>query len=325
VSIVGVGTPFWDFVIRVMDDYLKAKGFEKGTMREVSHEVFVTLLKDFANPFTPSPGGSCLNTLKVLQALGNPCKVAGVVGTDEIAKFLRQELVQRGIETHLEEIKGETGQLLCYVTPDGERTMRNFFGVAHSMAQLEVEPSFFDGARLLHMDGYTFLYPGLCERVMQIAKSKGLIISFDLAVLSAPQMEEKELERLRHLLKEYVDIVFANEVEASKFTGKEDPNSACLQIQTYCPHAIVTMGEEGGWVADKQGIEHYSAVSVKDVVDTTGAGDLLVAGVLHRFLEGKSLLDGADLGTKLAAEVIQMTGADLPPQKVREILLQNNL
>ena len=313
-GILGIGSPFLDYVVQVSDLYMESVG-EKGSHQKIEDlSTFKSMLRQLPEQPIPCPGGSCANTIKALAALGHRCKLAGTIGTDEAGGFLRGELIKRGIEEHLQVFPGKTGQLICYVTKDGERTFRNFYGASDEMVHLRVEPDLFDKVSHLHMDGYTILFEGLCERVMEIAKQKGVEVSFDLGSFS---ILEPRKDLVRTLLKIYVDIVFANDKEAETLTGKP-PKEACEELGGLCDTAVVTLGEKGCWVARLGKVEHFPAIPTQ-VVDTTGAGDLFSAGFLHAHLQGRSTKEAAREGALLASQIIQIIGADLPAESIRKL------
>lgn len=309
--ILGVGTPFLDYVVQVSDQFLEGIG-EKGGMREVDPLNFQQLLTALPEQPIPCPGGSALNTIKAMQALGNPCRHIGTVGNDDLGVRLRNELRRRGIEDHLTVLEGQTGQLICYVTRDGERTFRNFFGVSHKMSELKIDPEVFVGVKLVHLDGYTIQFPGLCDTVMRIAKEKGITVSFDLGSWTVVEANRAELLRL---LDGFIDIIFANNQEARALIGK-DPKSACAELAKLCKIAVVTLGKEGCWVGKGAHVTHYPAIPTQ-VIDSTGAGDLFSAGFLDGYLKGKSIEECAKEGARLATAVIQIIGADLPADRIR--------
>lgn len=313
-GILGVGTPFLDYVVQVSDQDLETVGAKGSFERIDDYTTFKTLLRQLENTL-PSPGGSCANTIKALQALGHKCRFIGTIGTDEEGHHLKGEFQKRGIEEHLQTFEGKTGQLICYVTRDGERTFRNFFGVSDKMAELKIDDSHFQGISLLHMDGYTILYEGLCERVMSIAKKNGIVVSFDLGSFS---ILETGKEQVKQLLQNFVKIVFANAKEAETLTGKQDITKACEELGKLCEIAIVTHGKDGCWVSSEKKVEHFPAIPTQ-VTDTTGAGDLFTAGFMHETLQKKPIKEAAHSGARLASEVIKIFGADLPVETIKKL------
>ena len=316
-QIVTVGTPVEDFVVHVSAQYLAEHVGEVESFGEVKElSVFQEKVKQLPTPAKECPGGSALNTANALQGLRkNRCRHFGVIGSDELGKRFLQELARRGIDSKLQIVDGETAQAICYVTPGGNRTFRNFLGVSHAMSDLKIDPEMFVGCDLVHFDGYTILFEGLCEKVMKIAKEKRVAVSMNMPAFT---IVAKHKDELLNLISKNVDVVIANKKEAEILTGK-GPEEACRELQKLCHTAVVTTGKEGGFVANADGVIHFDSIPT-EVVDTVGAGDWFAAGFLHLWLRKRPSKECADLGAVLASEVIKIVGADLPPEKIRQVM-----
>ena len=128
------------------------------------------------------------------------------------------------------------------------------------------------------------------------------------------------------MLKNYVDIVFANSEEARellnepKSTNTRDVAEKCADyLAKYCKVAVVMMGKDGCWV--KSGNEKYACPAdvVANPIDTTGAGDLFAAGFLYGYLQGYTLQQCARLGSLSGREVVKVLGAEVPMERFRQI------
>jgi sugar/nucleoside kinase (ribokinase family) len=129
---------------------------------------------------------------------------------------------------------------------------------------------------------------------------------------------------LHDIIKNYVDIVFANETEAQVFANRP-PREALDEIAKMCDIAIVKIGKDGSMI--KSGDEyHYIEAWPADTIDATGAGDLYAAGFLFAHSNGLSLKDCGDVGSIVAAKVVEVIGPkiDIPrwkkaKQEIREL------
>lgn len=175
------------------------------------------------------------------------------------------------------------------------------------MTSEDLDPTHFKGVKLVHIEGYTLLTPGLTHQAMEYAKQAGAAISLDMGSFEVIQ-SCKEL--LLELIEKYVSIIFANEEEAYTLTGM-GPQGACQKLRSLCDVAVVMMGEKGCCAGDKTGHSFYPAYPVKPV-DTTGAGDLFASGFLHGFLAGKTIEDCAKFGAITGGTVVQHVGAEIP-------------
>jgi sugar/nucleoside kinase (ribokinase family) len=133
-------------------------------------------------------------------------------------------------------------------------------------------------------------------------------VSLDLA---APEVVMASMAILPELLRDWVDMVFANEDEAAAFCGSRDEAGGLQALGECCDLAVVKLGARGALIQHRGERVSVPARRV-DALDTTGAGDLWAAGFLHSFLTGGSLQRSGELGAAVAAEVVQNIGATIP-------------
>ena len=161
----------------------------------------------------------------------------------------------------------------------------------------------------------------LVDSVVSIAKRMGMKICLDMASYN---IVESDLEYFTTLVRNYVDIVFANEEESLAFTGLE-PAKALETIAGMCDIAIVKLGAKGSTAARRDassGTLEKAAVAagkVEHVTDTTAAGDFFAAGFLHALVHGRTLEECLEAGTVLSSEIIQVVGATLPEERWNEV------
>ena len=160
----------------------------------------------------------------------------------------------------------------------------------------------------------------LIEAAMRIAKENGLLISIDMASFN---IVEANLDFLHRIIREYVDIVFANEEEATSLTGKS-PEYALLEIAEMCAIAVVKLGAHGSLIKSGDRIIHIDAISAKSI-DTTGAGYIYAAGFLYALTENLDLEVAGKIGSLLAGNVVEIIGAKIPEKTWNELLPQIEL
>lgn len=311
--ILGIGTPILDYLLSVSDEYVESLGIRGGSIL-IEYETLQKILADHSAIESVIGGGSAANTIKGLAKLGHACGLIGKTGKDEAALKFVGSLEEYGIFPHLSTSKLPTGQVACLITPDHERTMRAFLGAGAEMNADDISSDFFINTELVHIEGYLMNRKGVVEKAMKLAKEAGAKISFDV---SSFEMVEEFKKPMLALLKDYVNIVFANEEEARTLTGLP-PEEACIHMKDLCGTAVVKMGGEGCWGASGSEKVFHPAYQVK-VVDTTGAGDLFASGFLHGFLEKKSLGESLRYGAVVASYVIQVFGAEIPLSQWSEI------
>lgn len=315
---VGVGSPVVDMVAQVPEAFLSRAGGAKGGMELVDAETLTHLQAALPDAAVRTPGGSAGNTAFAMARLGIPSRFLGTVGADPSGAFYREAFEAlggcgRAIRTHR---KLPTALCLSLVTPDGERTMRTHLGAAASLDPSEITAEDFKGYGHAHVEGYLLFNPDLMRGVLEAAKQAGCRISVDLASF---EVVHASREVLPELLEAYVDIVFANEEEATAFAGSNDPVQCLEALHAHCPTAAVKLGAEGVLLRNGGEACAVPAVPVARTVDTTGAGDLWAAGFLYGLLKGRKLTDCGRLGAVLGAAVVTRQGAALPDAEWRRL------
>lgn len=311
IDVIGVGSPIVDTLIRVDDAVLASVGGEKGGMELVSDEWMSATLARLEGDRTEAPGGSAGNTAAGLARLGARVSFLGKVGDDSGGRFYLERFAELGGDTARFKVGNcPNGRCLSLVTPDSERTMRTNLGAAMTLSPDEVTIADFEGVRHAHIEGYLLFNPELMDKVLRSAVATGCTVSLDLASF---EVVNAARDRLPGILEESVDLVFANEEEAAAyFGGAGTPRDWALRLAEICGTAAVKVGRDGAYIAAGGRIDHVPARPVTAVVDTTGAGDLWAAGFLYGWSRGAEMDDCGRMGAVLAAEVIQVLGADIP-------------
>lgn len=312
---LGIGALLADQIVHVPEELLSKLPGKKGGMETVDYQGLTDLLRLTKPSYPLFPGGSCANVIRSLAHLGRKCALLGKIGDDEIGHSLLDNLQALGIKTMYLKSSTPTGQVVSLVTPDGERTCRSYLGAHQEISCEDLLPDQFENVKIVHIEGYTLLYSGLTECAMRYAKNAGAKISFDLASF---EIVEAYKSHILELLSQYVDICFANELEAHLLTG-QGLEEGCAELKNFCPLAVVSMGKNGCWVGHRDTVVHCPAYPVKHPLDTTGAGDLFTAGFLHGYLSGKPFEVCADYGALLGAAVVQVQGTILPEEQWKQL------
>lgn len=312
-AVLGAGSPIVDLLVSVDDCFLKSIAAAKGGMELVDQAMIESLLQKVSGNAVKAPGGSAGNTIFGLARLGMPVAFLGKVGNDADGDYYRNRLAALGGKdsSFRFDSLAHTGRCVSMITPDSERTMRTDLGAASRMTAAEVLDSDFENIAHVHIEGYLLFVGDLAEKVLSTAKKHGCTVSLDLATF---ELVKYKRDILPGLLEKYVDVVFANEDEAKEFCGDLSPEQMAEKLGGYCAVAAVKLGRDGSCIKDKNGIARVAAELVQ-AVDTTGAGDLWQAGFLYGYLNGRSMADCARFGSVVAAEVVQVIGADIPEDR----------
>ncbi len=323
-SILGIGNALTD-ILAVLDNDSLLEQFRlpEGSMQHVDRETGEKIwhtLKPMGVQYVA--GGSAANTITATAVLGMPSTFIGKVGNDELGSLFKSDQARNGIKSTLFTGKAASGRAMVFITaPNAERTFAVYLGAAIELVPEDLKAEQFAGHDYFHIEGYLVQNQDLVRRAVELAKEAGMIISIDMASYN---VVESNYAFLHDIVENYVDIVFANETEAEVFTGKP-PREALDDIAKMCDTAIVKIGKDGSMV--KRGEEyHYIEAWPADTIDATGAGDIYAAGFLFAHANGLSLRDCGEVGSIVAAKVVEVIGPkiDIPrwkkaKQEIREL------
>lgn len=304
-KVLGMGNALVDILIKLENDNVLATyDLPKGSMQLVDRlkaERILAGTEDLDK--TIASGGSAANTIHGLAALGVGTGFLGTIGKDHWGELFEQDIKSNNIEPKLIYSNTESGRAIALVSKDSERTFATFLGAAVELSADNIDKEIFGGYNYLHIEGYLVQNKDLIRKAVILAKQLGLIVSLDLASYN---VVEDNLDMLRELVKNNVDILFANEEEAKVFTGKE-PGAAIFDIAKDVEIAVVKLGKNGSII--KRGNEFTEVGVIKaDSIDTTGAGDLYASGFLYGLINGMTLKRSGEIGALLSGRVIEIIG-----------------
>lgn len=306
-KVIGIGNALTDMLVNLRsDEVLEKFDLPRGSMSLVNSEQQKEISKSVSGlPYTLSLGGSADNTIRAMARLG--CKVGfiGKVGRDSTGDFFESALDNLGIQPFIMRGEERSGKCVSLVSPDGERTLVTHLGAAVEMKAEDLKPEIFDGYDCLYVEGYLVQDHNLIRGAIRMAKDLGLKVAIDLASFN---VVEENLDFLREVISEYVDIVFANEDEARAFSGEEEPVNALQYISTMCDLVIVKIGMRGALIKQGNEVSHVGIMAAAKRVDTTGAGDFYAAGFMAGMCEGLSLRQCGTIGAITAGKVIEIVG-----------------
>lgn len=312
-SILGIGNALTDILAVLPDDSFLAKfGLPKGSMQHVDEQTGDKIwetLKQMGVQYVP--GGSAANTIAGASIFGMKSGFIGKVGDDELGSIFKAGQQEIGIEPVLLKGTSSSGRAMVFVTaPNAERTFAVYLGAALELVPEDLKADFFKGYDYFHIEGYLVQNHSLVRRAVELAKEAGSIISIDLASYN---VVEENLDFLRDIVENYVDIVFANETEAKSFTGKE-PREALDEIATMCSIAVVKLGPDGSMVKSGDVYHKIEPCPAKSI-DATGAGDLYAAGFLYSHSLGMSVDVCGNVGSVISSKVVEVIGSKMDTQR----------
>jgi len=305
-EVLGIGNAIVDILCKVDETFLEKHSLTKSTMKLIEEKEFRSLLSSLNIEQTIS-GGSVANSIVGLSQLGNKVGFIGKVNRDDLGQKYEDGLVRENVE-YLYSKKNETlptGTCLILITPDSERTMCTFLGIAGKINENDVDAEIIKRSKITFLEGYLW-----DEGEPKTAFNKAINNSKKVAMsLSDLFCVERHKSNFLDLVKNKLDITFANEQEISSLIDAknfEEVISFCQQVGKLI---IITRGEKGSIaINNEQVIECQSEKNLK-IVDLTGAGDLFAAGYLHGYINNFTVLDSLKKGTELSSQIIQKLGA----------------
>ncbi len=308
-KILGIGNALVDILVKLDNENILNKlELPKGSMTLIDDTGLQTIkneVKEFATKKVT--GGSVANTMNGLSALGVKSSYIGKVGKGDSGVFFENDMCQNGVEMLLKKSDTPTGRAFALISPDGERTFGTYLGAAIELKAKDLQKDAFVKADILYVEGYLVQNKKLIEKAMQIAKEEGLLVAMDMASYN---IVEANKTFMQHLIKEYVDIIFANEDEALTFCDVKKGCDAVEILAEQTAIAVVKVGVHGSFV--KSGNKLYRAgIYGNTPVDKTGAGDSYAAGFLYGLIQDYDLGKCARIGAYIADQIIATTGAKL--------------
>lgn len=318
-NVIGIGNALTDMLVNLRSDAVLGKyNLPKGSMSLVDSKLQTAISKSVAGlPYSLSLGGSAGNTIRAMARIG--CKVGfiGKVGPDTTGDFFVQALENLGVEPFIFRGTERSGKCVSLISPDGERTMVTHLGAALELEADEIPPAIFDGYDCLYVEGYLVQNHALLRHTVETARRCGLKIAIDLASFN---VVEENLDFLRSLVADSVDILFANQDEAKAFTGESEPVNALQAISDMCELAVIKIGTRGALIKNGSEVLHVGIMAAAKRVDTTGAGDFYAAGFLTGLCNGLSLRQCGTIGAITAGKVIEVVGTTFGEEVWDEVL-----
>ena len=308
-NILGIGNAIVDVICKVEDNFIAQNGLTKSTMKLIFDEAeFKKLLSNLKIEKTVS-GGSVANSIVGLSQLGNKVGFIGKVCDDDLGSKYEEGLKSENVEYFYSKKKEElpTGTCLILITPDSERTMCTFLGTAGKINENDVSSDAIKKSELILLEGYLW-----DEGDPKKAFDKAINSANKVAMSLSDQFcVDRHKPHFLSLVKEKLDITFANEQEITSLIDAKDFKEVINFAKKINKLIVVTRGEKGAIAIKGEEVVECEVMKNLKIVDLTGAGDLFAAGFLHGFINKLSLKESLDKGTEMASKIIQKIGARL--------------
>ena len=307
-KILGIGNAIVDVICKVEDKFITQNKLTKSTMKLVDEGEFKKLLSSLKIQETIS-GGSVANSIVGLSQLGNKVGFIGKVSDDELGVKYEEGLKKENVKYFYSKKKETlpTGTCLILITPDSERTMCTFLGTAGKINENDIDINPIKNSDILFLEGYLW-----DEGEPKKAFDKAIQNSNKVATsLSDLFCVERHKPHFLDLVKNKLDITFANEQEIMSLIDTKNFNDVIEFSKKLKKLLVITRGEKGAIAIQENEVEECKIQNNLKVVDLTGAGDLFAAGFLHGYINNLSLKRNLEKGTEMSSKIIQKIGARL--------------
>jgi len=307
-KILGIGNAIVDVICRVDDQYLLENKLTKSTMKLVDEDEFKKLLSTLKIEKNVS-GGSVANSIVGLSQLDNNVGFIGKINDDDLGQKYEEGLIKENVKylyNKKEEIS-PTGTCLILITPDAERTMVTFLGIAGKINEKDINEKSVKESEIIFLEGYLW-----DEGEPKSAFDKAILLSKKKAMsLSDKFCVERHKGSFLNLVRNKLDIIFANEQEIKSLINTVNFEEVIAFGKQLGKLLVITRGEKGSIAIKNNEVSECESKSSLKIIDLTGAGDLFAAGFLHGFINGFSTKGSLEKGTELSSKIIQKVGARL--------------
>ncbi|MEI7187622.1 aminoimidazole riboside kinase [Dickeya dianthicola] len=277
----------------------------------MSHKVWVMgdavvdLIPEGEDRYLKCPGGAPANVAVGVARLGGHSGFIGRVGEDAFGHFLRDVLAREQVDVRYmpPDAEHRTSTVVVSLDALGERT---FTFMVRPSADLFLQPSDlpeFQRSEWLHLCSIALSREPsrstALEAIQRVRAAQGWV-SFDPNIRADLWRSEQELRTSLDQVLALADVVKLSEEEFRFLSGSEDIRQGCASLTARYPikRLLITQGGDGVWLHDGHQLRHFLAHRVTPV-DTTGAGDAFVAGMLAALAGYDSLYQIDDWRTVL--------------------------
>ena len=307
-KVLGIGNAIVDVICKVGESFLSENNLAKSTMKLVDETEFKKLLSNL-NIEETMAGGSVANSIVGLSQLGNPVSFIGKVNNDELGDKYEKSLVSEKVK-YCYQKKEETiptGTCLILITPDSERTMCTFLGIAGKVSDKDIDENAVKNSELVFLEGYLW-----DEGEPRNAFNKAINVSKKTAMtLSDKFCVDRHKKSFLDLVNNKLDITFANELEILSLIDAKNFDEVISFSKQIGKLVVITRGEKGSLAIQKNEVIECDSQKDLKIVDLTGAGDLFAAGFLHGYVNKLSIKESLEKGNEMASKIIQKIGARL--------------
>ncbi len=309
VQLLGISNAIVDVLAHVDNAFLETIGAPLGSMTLIDEHQAQDIYSKMG-PATEMSGGSVANTIAGFANLGGSSAYIGKVRNDQLGEIFNHDMRSLGVDIRLDPATGgpETARSHVLISEGGQRTMQTYLGACLGLSLADITETTVGAPKALLLEGYVWDIaegPALAKKAAEIARQNGTAVSISL---SDSYCVERHRESFVDFVQNDADIVVADEEEIYALLGTDNIETAVRDIAAYDALFAVTRSEKGSVIVHGDTVVEQEATLIRNVVDTTGAGDAYSAGFLYGWANDHSLSECARYGTYCATKVIQQVG-----------------
>ena len=307
--ILGIGNAIVDVICKVDENFINQNNLTKGNMKLIfDQNEFKKLLSNLKIEKTIS-GGSVANSIVGLSQQNNKVGFIGKISDDVLGEKYEIGLKKENVDYIYSKKKESlpTGTCLILITPDSERTMCTFLGTAGKINERDISADAVKKSEMIFLEGYLW-----DEGDPRKAFDKAINYANKVAMsLSDKFCVDRHKPHFFDLVKNKLDITFANEEEIMSLLNTKDFKEVIKFAKEIKKLIVITRGEKGAISIKGDDINEIGVKKNLNIVDLTGAGDLFASGYLHGYLNNFSQRDCLEEGKEMSSKIIQQIGARL--------------
>ena len=309
-DIVGIGNAIVDVLTTTDDSVLERLSLNKGSMTLIDANKAKELYEITTNRIQRS-GGSVANSLACIAQLGGKTAFIGRVKNDELGEIFTEEISTTGtiFKTPTSSVGPSTARCIIFITPDAQRTMCTYLGASVLLEPRDLDFSAVREAKILYLEGYLWDNPAAKDafiKAAEIAKNAGRKVALSL---SDSFCVNRHRESFVKLVRNHIDILFANEDEIKALYKTSSLNAAIEELKKTCDLAAITIGKKGSILISSGKEINIDPFIFGKAIDTTGAGDLYAGGFLKGLADGLKPEISARIGSICAGHIVTQLGS----------------
>ena len=311
-KILGIGNAIVYVFVKVNDNFLSENDLTKGSMKLIDKQEFENLKKKIKIEKIEA-GGSVANTMAGISYLGGNPSFIGKINSDEFGNIYRKSLEKINVNfPYIEKDENlPTGASIIFITPDSERTMCTYLGISSQLSKEDINEDYIKHYEIIFLEGYLWdkgMSEEMFKHVINLAKKNNIKIAMSLSDIFCVSRHREDFFKL---LKNDLNILIGNENEINELIQKNNLLDSMNELKSINKLIIITRSDNGSVAILNNEVTNCDSIKVKKILDLTGAGDLFAAGFLKEYLDKSNIKKCLQVGSKLAAQVIQKIGARL--------------